>query len=550
MKKKLNSFNLSHSNGLTLRIGEIVPIFVDHLVPGDKFEIDTYLASRFFPMQAPIMTNVDIKTWAFAVPYRLVWEDYKEFFTGKNKRGDDVDPTFPRVDYSGLRNFYEQDIEEAAMLVKTGTLSDYLDLPNIPVNSDSDEWASWYQKLPYFPSCSVLEPRAYQLIYNEWFRDQNIDDPVEFGIDSYIYDFASSRAENEWQNLMTLRKLRWSKDYFTSALPTPSLAPDVALPVDSGVNYIPSPQGGLIRTSEGQTFEDDQNNLYAIASNTEPQATSQPMKAGSSNRQNNVAYDPNGTLRANDNATTIRDLTYSRMIYQYLLDLARGGSIRYKDFVKTLFGVTLPDYRAEIPEYIGGGQQPVIVSEVLQTSETNETPQGNISGRAVSVGSNHHAYYKAKEHTIIMILACVMPRPSYMSGLPKRHFKFDRFEYFIPQFDHVGDQEIKRKELSYYDNTVNDETFGYAPRYSEYKSAVNRVHGELRNTLAYWTMARDFSRSTPFLSPQFLVPEKELIERPFFVQSDGRYKPEQLTLECSFNINANRPMSKYSTPIV
>lgn len=553
---KRNNFNLTESNGLTMRMGDIVPLYVRHIVPGTSLDIKGYFGARFMPMQAPIMSHCDIKTWGFFIPYRLIWDDYKEFFTQKTKNGDDASPIMPRTDFSGLSDTDVQiDPLEVQDQIRIGTLSDYLDLPHCPFEDGTEEDEMFADILTRLPNAEALEPRAYQLLYNTFFRDQNIDDAVQFGTDSYIYDFRSERAVSEWSALHKIRKYKYAKDYFTSALPTPSMVEDeVNLPVDE-----------IVRMSDNVDLNDDRtftkyrtnqtlpapsdNDTYLSPSHDYPQSSNiYDLTGNNGDGLSASTIEPNGSLQID--VGTMREFTYTKMIWQYLLDKARGGSVYYRDFVKTMFNTRVPDYRAEIPEYSGGNSQPVIISEVLQTSETNETAQGNMSGRGTSVGGAHHYYYKASEHGIFMVVGVVMPRASYMSGLPKRHFMFDPFDHYLPQFDHVGDEPIYRKELSYMDPDVNEEVFGYAPRYSVYKSTTDRVHGTLRNSLAYWTMARDFNGRTPVLSPQFLVAEDEVIDRPFFVQADGRYRPEHLTLECSFNVTGWQPMSKDSKPVV
>ena len=540
---KPNKFNLSHQNALSLRLGDLVPLMVEHLNPGEPFNIKGFFDARFAPMQAPMMSHVDFKTWAFAVPYRLVWEDYEKFFTGVNEKGDKVSPTFPRLTFGSSDETSLIEPYLATRLFGPGSLSDYLDLNNYS-DAPNDTRDEFLERMVNLPDQSMLEPRAYQLIYNECFRDQNIDAPVEFDIDSRVYcESANQRDEEEVRNLLTIRQKRWEKDYFTSALPTPTMADDVAIPVDANVNFV----GG----DSQLVIEDDGTAIFTPGLSS---GTDGSLKASTGSGYLDAYLDPNGTLRAQDNAASIRDLTYSKAIYQFLLDSALGGRVRIKDFYRTMFNTTLPDYRAMIPEYIGGGTQPVIVSEVVQTSETNETSQGNLSGRAVSVGKGHRYYYKATEHTIIMVLGCFIPKPSYGSGLPKRHFKFDRFDYYLPHFDHVGDQEIKRKELVVTgDPSVNEETYGYAPRFAEYKSAVSRVHGKFRGSLAYWTMARLFDPTEPpRLNSLFITPDESVLNRPFFVQSNGELTPpdEHVYLECNFVVKAWRPMSKNSHPMV
>ena len=570
MKVKRNYFDLSCGNAMPMRMGDLYTVYCAEMVPGDTFHVQAFISARFMPMQAPILSEVDIKTWGFAVPYRLVWDDYEQFFTGKNKKRDDVNPSFPRVVFDRFELYPPHDPEgnDSYDIIEhtfLGGLTDCLDLCwqdgfSFSQENISQQLDDTIRLMNDWTPVSVLELRAYQMIFNEWFRDQNIDDPVEFGTDSFIYDFEDERSYVEFNALTTIRKKRWAKDYFTSALPSPSMADDVFIPIDSNVVYTDSGGGteGLVVSTDANSLSAEFGGVFYAKSAS---SSSSGRLIDGANYNNGLAYDPNGTLRATDNQTTIRELTRAQAVYQYLLDIARGGNVRYKDFIKTLFNVDVPDYRAEIPEYIGGGSQPVIVTEVLQTSETDLTAQGTMSGRGVSVSSkaskNHFFSYSAKEHSFLMVIACIMPKASYASGIPRRHMKFDRYEYYIPQFDHIGDQEIKRVELS--QNLYGDakyETFGYAPRYAEYKSSVSRVHGEYRSSLKFWTLARDLSdvsQGAPKINSQFLVADDTLIERPFFVQSQGEFselRPPQVNVEMWFKVDAWRPMSKLSTPIV
>lgn len=560
---KRNKFNLSETNGLSGRMGDLIPVYVNHLIPGDTFNIKSFLAARFNPMQSPIMTNVDIKTWGFAVPYRIIWDESQEFFVGKNKSGDVVNPVFPRANLS-VTFKSNQNIPEIGTLSGTdyeywkyhteNSLSDYLDLPCVPFKEQTKR-VNFFRFLYNSPEFSMLEPRAYQSIYNNYFRDQNLEDEVKFGTDSYIYDFNSERARTEYKDLMTIRKKAWAKDYFTSALPSPTMTDDVYI----GVNLDPNATNNQIVVNR-----DGSSSSLAPLYSGAYESGDRKLQTNQGGTYTDVNIDPNGTL----NSGTIRELTRARMVYQYLLDVANAGSSRYKDWVKGIFNVTTPDARIQIPEYIGGDSQNVIISEVLQTSETDSTPQGTMSGRATSVGGSHNFTYTAREHTIIMIIACVMPRPSYSSGLPRRHSKFDRFEYYLPQFDHIGDQEIRNSELQINLQfneweIMNNATFGYQKRFAEYKSSMDRVHGDLRTSLDFWTMARSFGSPSSgegddsiVLNANFIKPTDALLDRPFYVlnvdqESNPSLAPtSHFYLEIGHNVDAYRPMSKMSNPIV
>lgn len=548
-KQHRNQFNLTEGNGLSARMGRLIPYYVRHLYPGDTINIQSFISSRFMPMQAPLMSQIEIKTWGFFVPYRLIWDDYKQFFTGKDKNGNPVDTVFPRAEYSGVSvdSSSGSDREAVIQATKIGGLGDYLDL-NVNMGETPTQVQYYNDNIERLPSHSMLEPRGYACIFNNYFRDQNIDPAIEYGTDSFIYDFGSVRAIQEYSALMTLRSKRWAKDVYTSALPTPSMSDDVEIPINAEVVFNPdslAPADQMkIVTPSG---------VEASAGSTS--IVSGGYLRGSGNGTNNLSIDPNGTLDVLNSGATIRELTKSKMLYQYLLDVARNGSVHYKDWVKEQFGVRTSDARLEIPEFIGGGSQDVIVSDVVQTSETNITAQGNLSGRAVSPSNRDHYFnYKATEHGFVMLILCIMPRPFYGSGMPKRHFKFDKFDYFTKQFDHIGDEEIKNLELTS-DPTFSSafsRAFGYAPRYYDDKSSVNRVHGKLRTDLKYWTMAR-FINNIPALNSGFLIPDDALLDRPFFVQSTvdpDDVETEHAILEINNVVDAYRPMSKNSKPFV
>lgn len=263
-----------------------------------------------------------------------------------------------------------------------------------------------------------------------------------------------------------------------------------------------------------------------------------------------LTYDPLGTLVAKgtqevQTTSLITDLRTAYALQRWLEKNARGGT-RYVESILIHFGVQVPDSRLQRPEYIGGSKQPVVISEVLQTAPaTSEepTPQGNMAGHGISVGQSNKVNYKCLEHGYIIGIMSVLPRTGYFQGIPKHFSKFDRLDYYWQEFANIGEQEILNKELyNDVDDGMNEEIFGYIPRYSEYKNNLNRVSGDFANTLNYWHMARDFE-NRPNLNAQFV--QSDPTQRIFAVETGL----DDIYCHIAFDIQARRPLPIYSTPL-
>lgn len=540
---KSNRFNLSHDVKQTMKFGVITPIMCVPTLPGDVFKLNTEILCRFAPMKAPIMHKINVYTHFFFAPDRLLWSDWKDFITG----GEDgtANPSYPRLKVTAYLN---QD-----KLFNPGTLADYLGFP--VVNSENGIYSGREIDIDALPF------RAYHLICNEYYRDQNVSEPVDI-------QFDVNGVTREVKDLMRLRRRSWKKDYFTSALPFAQRGEEVRLPLSGGladVKYyedqatqllvdrlntvrdsrLGEPLSGSysLRSDEGKLRIEGNPNLDIYLGSSSGASTAATL------RGSDLSTLIQGVDLSNATAATINELRRAIKAQEFLELSARGGS-RYIEQIYSYFGVRSSDARLQRPEFLGGGKSSVMINDVLQTSQTTDSsPLATPSGHAVGVQNTHSFKYRCEEHGFIIGLMTVMPDPSYQQGLPRVFQKFDRLDYYWPQFAHLGEQEILQSEL-YVDMSTDgkganaNETFGYAPRYSEYKYIPNSVHGDFRDTLNFWHMGRIFS-GPPRLNDSFLT-NMSAADRPFAVIDSGI---DKIWVNIHHNFKALRLMPKYGTPL-
>jgi hypothetical protein len=516
---KRQVFDLSHDVKLSLDMGQLIPIYVEDIVPGDKFRVRTEVMLRFAPMLAPIMHRVNVFTHFFFVPYRLLWKDWEDFITGG--RTGTVSPVFPRavVTQSGS--------------VSKGTLFDYLGYPagqSLPANNIS---------------FSILPFLGYQLIYDQYYRDQNLESSVIEHLlpwNSGVVQYSISELSGG-NGVTALRRRAWEKDYFTSALPWAQRGGEVNLPFSgqAPVDWCVESSGKKIGVLGGVTGTGGTADLSSVN-------VSDATGAIPSSTHLDASVD-----FSNASSITINDLRRSIKLQEWLEKNAKGGA-RYIEQIFSHFGVKSSDARLQRAEFLGGGKTPVMISEVLQTSasfdvtpDVRTTPLASMAGHGISVGSTHEFTRSFEEHGLVFGIMSVMPRTSYQQGTPRMFTKFDKFDYYFPEFAHLGEQEIKNKELyTTNDQNYNEGTFGYTPRYAEYKYRESRVCGDFRDQLNYWHLGRIFS-SAPNLNDTFIKPDIESLNRIFAVQDD---KTQHLWCQVYHNIKAVRPMPKFGTPII
>lgn len=504
-------FDLSHDIKLSMKIGELVPVLSMEVVPGDRFRISSEAMFRMMPMLSPIMHKVDIHFHNFFVPHRLLWPNWEKFITGGDNDGTPI-PAFPKMDPS---NSY-----------LPSSLADYL---GVPVNAQIDD-------------VSAMEFAAYQRIYHDWYRDQNVtvEDPIVL-TDGYQNSTNHSRLE-------TIRKRAWERDYFTSCLPWAQKGDQVELPLefqDIDVKWRLNQDGyALMRDAHSGSIASGAGTVEMDPALGHNGRVISPGPGGAS-----VTYDPNGSLFVDGQdmhtTTTINELRTAFSLQKWLEKNARAGS-RYVETLLAHFGVRSSDKRLQRAEYLGGSKATMAISEVLQTSATSvgaATPQANMAGHGISVSGSKPATFYAEEHGTIMTIVSIRPKTGYYQGLPKRLQKFDRTEFYWPDFAFLGEQPVKNSEL-YYNNVdgLNDDTFGYIPRYSEYRYQPSRVAGQMATSLDNWHLSRKFA-TRPHLNQTFIETDRQ--KRIFAVTNPA---DDEVVAHIFHNVMARRPIPQYGDP--
>jgi len=480
-------FNLSYEKKLTCDMGELIPTMCDEVVPGDKFIIGNEVVVRFQPLVAPVLHEINCFIHYFFVPYRLLWEDWEDFISG-GVDGEDAS-TLPYWDPTDTAE---------------GSLWDYMGMP-VGVDPGAD--------------CRPVDfpKRAYNLVYNEFYRD-------EFQVTEL--DITTAEA---------IQKRAWEKDYFTSALPWQQRGVAPALPI-SGTSEAVFPASVIVNAAGD----------VAVQTSSTPGINA--FRVNGSAARTNVDNALNTNTVDLGSATTfdVADLRLAFQIQKWMERNARAGA-RYTEFLTAHFGVSPRDDRLQRPEYIGGSKNPVIVSEVLQTSMTPDssvedgTPQGNLAGHGMTAARNFVAKYAASEFGLIIGIMSIMPRPAYQQGVDRQWIKTTKYDFYFPEFANLSEQAIYRMEL--YANTTkadNMTVFGYQGRYDEMRVKKNQVCGAMRDTLDYWHLGRQFG-SAPALNQTFIecVPDKRI----FAVQDE-----DGLIVNVANVIKAIRPLPVQSNP--
>jgi len=497
-------FDLSHEKKLTFDMGQLIPTCCLEMVPGDKFEISNDLVVRFQALLSPVLHQVDVSIHYFFVPNRLVWpkvdtsgDDWESFITGGTDGLNSA--VLPRWD-----------VDEFASCHNIGSLWDYFGLPTW------EDTVKFSTKFPGAIAPLALPARAYYLIWNEYYRDETLQDVKIF------------------ESTQTLLTRSWAKDYFTSALPWQQRGQTPALPIS-----------GFSSAQWPDSYDASYLNSNVTVANNAAYA-----RVGLSNSQaeeNFAGFMDNNTVDLGEAITfDIADIRMASVVQRLLERNARSG-VRYTEFLQSNFGVYPRDERLQRPEYIGGMKQPVIFSEVLQQSATasQPTPQGNQAGHALSVGRNYIGRYSCKEHGYIIGIMSAMPVPAYQQGIPKEWARVSKYDYYFPEFANLSEQAVLNQELYVAADGLNDDIFGYQSRYNEYRYVKNSVCGLFRTTLNYWHLGRIFD-SRPALNSDFISldsTEVTALKRVAAVTS----QPLMLA-SVGNNIRAWRPMPEFSDP--
>lgn len=513
-KPSKNKFDLSHEVKQTGNMGYLYPCYIQDVIPGDSFRVNTQQMVRFSPLLAPMMHNVDFKMDYFFVPYRLVWDEWKDFITG-GEDGNDL-PSFPRYSVALSQSTYFQ----------KGELLDYLGVPPFESTmSGPQDGGSWSNVAnTNYQYISALPARAYQLIYHEYFRDQNVGTEYTQYTDSGVQSFGSTASDT-----LTLRKSNWEKDYFTSSLPFLQRGGEVELPLGTvTVDSAFKDNGGDPSTNNINVGNNDRIHLGGY---------------------NSSSYE--GGFSGTMESVTINELRKASALQKWLELMARAGS-RYREQIFAIFGERIPDYTVQVPQYLGGGKTPIMISEVLSTySQTSsastgsstDRPMGDMAGHALGLGDGIGFKQSFDEHGIVLGLCRIIPKASYVQGLSRFWQKFDKFDHYFPQFANLGEQEVYNKEIYVKgNNTTDDDIFGYQQRYAEYKYSQNRIAGDFRDTLAHWELSRRFNDHA-LLNQSFIECTPD--DRIFAITDSTE---DKIWISLFHKVDALRPMPYHSNP--
>lgn len=608
-KLQYNNFNLSHTHDTSGRIGKLIPVMAMPVVAGDLIKEKVEFNLRLSPLSAPAMARFNVHFHSFYVPYRLLsprngqettWE---KMVMNVGSTSDDIPllPHFHLVD-TPVANIPDANNVGSSNWVTSvhkqelqiGSLWDYMKLPILPFNAPDNGVVGFNEYTLGKPGIIAWNFLAYQKIFNDWYRRDQIEQEIVFPLNLSRIDMADARKsqyvepelpENvkiHWNisaflhQLLTLRTRNYERDYFTSALPEPQFGDDVML---SG-GHLTSVLGANIALSSLENFGVHDvsarfnDSTFPMGSILTTYSSGDYPSLGVYNTQHNPSYSRMeglyGKLYGNFGIDSldgvyaqpfsINELRMAFQIQGVREQINRGGT-RYTEIMKSVFGVTVSDLRIQRVQYLGGYKAPISIGAVLQTSESDTTPQGTLTGVGGSVGGN--LIFKSKrifeEAGVIMTIMSVTPRTGYFGGIPREYLKFDPIDYYTPAFDRLGEQEINRRELMYpvgvnpddyaiiMEEYELDQNFGYSPHYSEYKTALSTATGEFRDSLDNWHVYRSFDRP-PTLSPDFIHAEPEDFDRLFEFENIANTSNEHFQVQLYFDIKAKRPMSKYSTP--
>lgn len=531
-------FDRSASLKTSFNAGDVVPFFLDEVLPGDTFSVDTSKVVRMQTLLTPMMDNVYLDTYYFFVPNRLVWDHWKEF-CGENTESAWI----PATEYT-----MPQITSPANSGWDVGTLADYFGIPTGVAGL----------------SVSALPFRAYALIMNEWFRDQNLQDPLVVPTDD-----STVAGVNTGTTVTDVAKggkpFVASKyhDYFTSALPAPQKGPDVTIPVASaGETYVVG-NGKVLGLTNGTALgalglSSDRQGIYpdlfgSSLGGPSPTANGYTGYFGVPTLEQLSGHPENSGLVAVQpsvaQAATINQLRLAFQIQKFYEQQARGGS-RYTEVVRSFFGVTSPDARLQRPEYLGGNRVPINVNQIVQQSgtESSGTPQGTVVGQSLTTDKHSDFTKSFTEHGLIIGVMVARYDHTYQQGLNRLWSRKDKFDFYWPVFANIGEQAIKNKEIFAQGNDKDNEVFGYQEAWAEYRYKPNMVTGEMRSAYAQsldvWHLADDYS-SLPSLSDSWIREDKANVDRVLAVTSAVS---NQFFADIYVKNYCTRPMPMYSVP--
>lgn len=515
IKASRTQFNRDQTILTTFDSGKLIPFYVDEVLPGDTFNVDTAAIIRMTTPKYPVFDDAFIDFYYFYCPNRILWDDFKQFMGEVENT-----PWMPTKDYKVPQIVVKGTTEEG--LPKENSILDYMGVPT---------------KVGAQFSINALPIRAYVMIWNEFFRDENVDNAATWKSTSENVEYQDTNDEGNLEgNLQRAIKggrclpVNKFHDYFTSCLPYPQRGPAVTLPMEGNAPVIAYSKYPLNKENEtnliirgfsadGTGAKANVLNMIVSSQNVSPVQMQGTKITGIADN----AY--LGADLSAVTAATINDLRKAVAVQQYYEALARGGS-RYREQVQALWNVTISDKTVQIPEYLGGGRYHVNINQIVQTADNDKTPLGETGAMSVTP-INESSFTKSfEEHGFVIGVCCVRHNRSYQQGLERFWSREDRLDYYVPQFANLGEQPVKKKEIMLTGKATDEETFGYQEAWADYRMKPNRVSGLMRSnatgTLDFWHYADNY-KNVPTLSQEWMEEGKAEIARTLVVQNEPQF---------------------------
>lgn len=514
-------FNRDQTILTTFDSGKLIPFFVDEVLPGDTFQVDTAAIIRMTTPKYPVMDDAFIDFYYFYCPNRILWDDFKAFMGEVEE-----DPWMPTKTYKvpqlEIKNRQKQ------IIPYEGSILDYMGVPTKCISAPEEK-----------TSINALPIRAYVKIWNEFFRDENVDNAATITTKSEDVEYKDQTLEEQLE--LTLQQaykggrclpVNKFHDYFTSCLPYPQRGPNVTLPLTGNAKIEWSfsaeelQEYGIMTSNGAQHLIPASGNTLGAPKTNEDNG--KPKVLLGKDSQGVSMWVPMEARLDNATSATINQLRQAISVQQYYEALARGGS-RYREQVRALWGVSISDKTVQIPEYLGGGRYHVNINQIIQTSgqqTNNDTPIGETGAMSVTP-INESSFTKSfEEHGFIIGVCCVRHNRSYQQGLERFWSRKDRLDYYVPQFANIGEQPVKKKEIMLTGEASDEETFGYQEAWADYRMKPNRVSGSMRSnatgTLDFWHYG-DYYEKVPTLSQEWMAEGKKEIARTLIVQNEPQF---------------------------
>lgn len=518
MKASRTRFNRDQTILTTFDSGELIPFYVDEVLPGDTFNVDTSAIIRMTTPKYPVMDDSFIDIYYFYCPNRILWDNFK-YFMGEVEET----PWMPKKTYKVPELIING--TETERLPREGSILDYMGVPT---------------KIKKQFKINALPIRAYVMIWNEFFRDENVGNAAVIKKDDNDNTYQDRAATEEYILQDAIRGGRCLPvnkfhDYFTSCLPFPQRGPEVTLPMTGNAPIRLGAPNGTYQETPGPVEMILSRQISTPGSLVYTNDTGAPgelKKMQFTGTERTTTEEGVGGWMYADlasvTATTINDLRNAVAVQQYYEALARGGS-RYREQVQALWDVVISDKTVQVPEYLGGGRYHVNINQIVQTSgqQTNQdTPIGETGAMSITP-INESSFTKSfEEHGFIIGVCCVRHNHSYQQGLERFWSRKDRLDYYVPQFANLGEQPVKKREIMLTGTASDEETFGYQEAWADYRMKPNRVSGKMRSnaegTLDFWHYADNYSE-VPTLSQKWMQEGKTEIARTLIEQNEPQF---------------------------